>query len=318
MRFVFTEQHRRAYRVRVICQAPGVPASGYDRSRKRPALLPQRHYRRFRATIRTLLGAHRLTCAQAWEHEALRPLEVTCGPVRVKRLAQQEGLRTLTARQFRQTTRAAAAHPTAPNVLNRTFTVAAPTTTAVGDITYQLTEEGCSYVAVISDLQSRQVVEWATGERSTEGQAHAALQPALSRRSIGNDPLHHTEGRIEYTSAGYQRRPQARGLGVSTNWDGNRSDIGVTTRPSARSKVGLAGCFPSRALAHGTLFDYLETFYNRIRIHLSSGFRNAAKAAAGFDHEAAVRREGLFPPPTRSRRAQLHATTPHDGERGRR
>jgi putative transposase len=288
MRFVFIERHRRAYPVRVMCAVLDVSASGYYRWRQRPESVRQRDDRRLRTEIRAIFRASRQTYGRPRVHEALRALGIPCGPMRVRRLMRQEGLRAKKGRRFRQTTQAAASRPTAPNVLNREFNVAAPNTAWVGDITYLWTEEGWLYLAVILDLYSRRVIGWATGERLTEGLAHAALQRALSERSIGKNVIHHTDRGSQYTSAGYRRLLQAHGLIVSMSRKGNCWDNAVVESFFATLKVELGDRFPSRALAHDALFEYIEIFYNRTRMHASIGFISPAEAEARFDHEAAA------------------------------
>ena len=288
MRFVFIERHRQAYPVRVMCGVLDVSASGYYRWRQRPESVRQRDDRRLRVEIRAIFRASRQAYGRPRVHEALRVLGVRCGPMRVRRLMRQEGLRAKKGRRFRQTTRAAASRPTAPNVLNREFNVAAPNTAWVGDITYLWTDEGWLYLAVILDLYSRRVIGWATGERLSEGLAHAALQRALSERSIGKGLIHHSDRGSQYTSVDYQRLLQAHGLVVSMSRKGNCWDNAVVESFFATLKVELGDRFPSRALAHDALFEYIEVFYNRARMHASIGFISPAEAEARFENEAAA------------------------------
>jgi len=166
--------------------------------------------------------------------------------------------------------------------------VAAPNTAWVGDITYLWTDEGWLYLAVILDLYSRRVIGWATGERLTEGLAHAALQRALSERSIGKGLIHHSDRGSQYTSVDYQRLLQAHGLVVSMSRKGNCWDNAVVESFFATLKVELGDRFPSRALAHDALFEYIEIFYNRARMHASLGFISPAEAEARFENETAA------------------------------
>ena len=288
MRFVFIERHCRVYPVRVMCTVLDVSPSGYYRWRQRPESARQREDRRLRVEIRAIFRANRQAYGRPRVHEALRVLGFRCGPMRVRRLMRQEGLRAKKGRRFRQTTRAVSSRPTTPNVLNREFNVAAPNTAWVGDITYLWTYEGWLYLAVILDLYSRRVIGWATGERLTEGLAHAALQRALSERRIGQGLIHHSDRGSQYTSVGYQRLLEAHGMVVSMSRKGNCWDNAVVESFFATLKVELGDRFPSRALAHDALFEYIEIFYNRARMHGSIGFISPAEAEARFENEAAA------------------------------
>ena len=149
MKFAFIERNRQAHPVRVMCAVLEVSASGYYRWRQRPVSGRQREDRRLRVEIRSVFRTSRETYGRPRMHRALRGLGLRCGQARVARLMRQDGLHAKKGRRFRQTTRAAASHPTAPNVLDRAFSVAAPNTAWVGDITYLWTEEGWLYLAVI-------------------------------------------------------------------------------------------------------------------------------------------------------------------------
>ena len=288
MKFTFIERNRHAHPVRVMCAVLDVSASGYYRWRGRPASPRQHEDRRLSIEIRSVFRASRETYGRPRVHRELRDRGIRCGPARVARLMRQDGLRAKKARRFRQTTRAASSRPTAPNVLNRVFTVTAPNTAWVGDITYLWTEAGWLYLAVVLDLYSRRVVGWATSERLTDSLAHAALQRALTERHVGTDLVHHTDRGSQYTSASYQRLLLAHRLTVSMSRKGNCWDNAVVESFFATLKVELGDRFPSRALAHDALFEYIEIFYNRSRMHSSIGFISPAEAEARFDNEAAA------------------------------
>jgi transposase InsO family protein len=132
------------------------------------------------------------------------------------------------------------------------------------------------------------VVGWATSERLTDSLAHAALQRALTERHVGTDLVHHTDQGSQYTSASYQRLMRAHGLTVSMSRKGDCWDNAVVESFFATLKVELGDRFPSRALAHDALFEYIEIFYNRARMHSSIGFISPAEAEARFDNEAAA------------------------------
>jgi transposase InsO family protein len=288
MKFAFIERNRQAHPIRVMCTVLEVSASGYYRWRQQPVSDRQREDRRLRVEIGSIFRASRQTYGRPRMHRALRDRGIRCGQARVVRLMRHDGLRAKKARRFRQTTRAAASRPTAPNVLDRGFTVAAPNIAWAGDITYLWTEQGWLYLAVMLDLYSRRVIGWATAERLTESLAHAALQRALAERHVGTELVHHTDRGSQYTSASYQRLLRTHGLTVSMSRKGNCWDNAVVESFFATLKVELGERFPSRALAHDALFEYIEIFYNRARMHSSIGFISPAEAEARFENEAAA------------------------------
>jgi len=96
---------------------------------------------------------------------------------------QQQGLHARKKRRFQTTTDSRHGLPVAPNVLDRQFTVTAPDTTWVTDITYLWTREGWLYLAVILDLFSRRVVGWSMSESITRQLTLDALEAALGQRT---------------------------------------------------------------------------------------------------------------------------------------
>lgn len=288
MKFVFIEENRQVHPVRIMCHALDVSPSGYYRWRQQPTSERERENRRLGAEVRALFRASRETYGRPRMQRELRARGIRCGQTRVARLMRQHGLRAKKACRFRQTTRAATSHTQAPNVLNRVFNAVAPNTAWVGDITYLWTEEGWLYLAVVLDLYSRRVVGWATHTRLTDALAHAALQRALTERHVGSHLVHHTDRGSQYTSRRYQHLIRQHGLTVSMSRKGNCWDNAVVESFFATLKVELGERFASRDVATAALFDYIEIFYNRKRMHSSIGFISPAEAEARFSNEAAA------------------------------
>ena len=182
---------------------------------------------------------------------------------------------------------AAQAHEKAPNVLNRAFAVDAPDRAWAGDITYLWTTEGWLYLAVVLDLYSRRVVGWAVSERLKEELALAALERALRERRACKGLIHHSDRGCQYTSARYQRLVQRGGLTASMSRPGDCWDNAVVESFFATLKVELGDAFSSRWAARLALFDYIEIFYNRQRMHSSLGFVSPAEAETRFWKAAA-------------------------------
>ena len=106
---------------------------------------------------------------------------------------REQGLRAREKRRFQRTTDSQHDLPVAPNVLDRQFTVAAPNTAWVSDITYLWTREGWLYLVVILDLFSRRVVGWALRNRITRELAVEALTMALAHRQPDPGLVHHSD-----------------------------------------------------------------------------------------------------------------------------
>lgn len=203
---------------------------------------------------------------------------------RVERIMRGAGIVGVQRRRHRTTTRANSAHPVEPNVLARDFTASRPDQRWVTDITYIWTDEGWAYLAAILDLYSRAIVGWALSASLSTDLPLAALNMALLRRTPGRELLHHSDRGCQYTSAAYRDELAARGITVSMSRRGNCWDNAVAESFFATLKCELVYTkrWSSRAELRASLFEYLETFYNRRRLHSALGYRAPAEVEAAY------------------------------------
>src|SRR2546428_6867719 len=130
---------------------------------------------------------------------------------------QQQGLRARKKGRFRTTTDSRHGLPLAANVLDRQFTVTAPNTTWVTDITYLWTREGWLYLAVILDLFSRRVVGWSMSDSITRQLTVDALAAALGHRTPPPGLLHHSDLGGQYAGDAYHALLDLHGLAATMN-----------------------------------------------------------------------------------------------------
>ena len=196
------------------------------------------------------------------------------GRHRVARLMQQQGLHARKKRRFQTTTDSRHGLPVAANVLDRQFTVTAPDTAWVTDITYLWTREGWLYLAVILDLFSRRVVGWSMSESITRQLTLDALEAALGQRTPPPGLLHHSDRGSQYASGDYQALLDAHGLVGSMSRRGNCWDNAVAESFFSTLKIELVypADWATRAAARAAVFEYLEVFYNGQRRHSSLGY----------------------------------------------
>lgn len=205
-------------------------------------------------------------------HAELRAQGVRVSRRRVIRAMQAQGLRGRVRRAYTKTTDSTHGLPTAPNVLDREFTAAAPNERWVGDVTLLRTPDGWLYLAVILDLYSRMVVGWATSGINDRKLALAALDQGLRRRRPATGLLHHTDQGSPYASAEYQAALEKAGIVCSMSRTGNCWDNAAMESWFGTLKTELGEVFESATDASKLLFDYVEVFYNQQRRHSSLGY----------------------------------------------
>ena len=287
MRYAFIEAHRSQYGIGVMCSVLEVSRSGYYAWRGRPESRRSREDRRLTVEIRSVFRRNRQTYGSPRVHRALREMGICISRKRIARLMRSSGLVAMKARRFRRTTHAVEAHEKAPNILDRAFTAAAPDRVWAGDITYLWTREGWLYLAVVLDLFSRRVVGWAVSDRLQDDLALEALQRALHERHAGAGLIHHSDRGCQYTSLRYRRLLERSSVTTSMSRKGDCWDNAVVESFFATLKVELGDSFSSRPAARRALFDYIEVFYNRQRMHSSLGFVSPAEAELRYWKAAA-------------------------------
>jgi len=193
---------------------------------------------------------------------------------RVARLMQELDICAVAKRKYKATTDSKHSKPVAENRLNRNFTPEKPNTSWVADITYIYTQEGWLYLATIMDLFSRKIIGWSLRERLTKELVIAALDMALKQRNLFSDLLLHSDRGSQYASELYQLLLLKHGILCSMSGKGNCWDNAVMESFYRTLKVELIyqKTYQTRREAQRDIFEYIEIFYNRERLHSSLGY----------------------------------------------
>ena len=266
--------HESQYRVKRMCRMLGVSRSGYYAWRKRPTSQRAQANERLLVQIREEYQLSRKTYGSPRIYAALRKKGVTCSRKRVARLMRLDHIAARRARKRipRTTQRNLEAIP-APNLLNQDFSSPAPDRKWVSDITYIATAEGWLYLAAILDLFSRRVVGWAMDEHMEASLAQQAWNMAVSQRCPSAALLHHSDQGGQYTSDLYLQSLAAHHCQVSMSRVGNCFDNAAMESFFSTLKTECADQpFDTRAQARTTIFEYIEAWYNRQRLHSSLGY----------------------------------------------
>lgn len=220
--------------------------------------------------IKNIHAQSRQTYGSPRVEKVLRKKGRRHGRNRIARLMQQEGLRGRQQRRYRvHTTDSNHDEPIAPNRLAQAPKATAANQLWAADITYIETKEGWLYLAAILDLYSRKIVGWAMSERIDAALVLNALAMAVLHRRPPAHLLFHTDRGVQYASGDYRQALNRAGLIASMSRKGNCYDNAAMESFWSTLKLELVyrRCFQTRAQARTDIFDYIETFYNRQRIH---------------------------------------------------
>jgi putative transposase len=278
MRFRFIQTHAGQCRVDLMCRALDVSRSGYYAWRQREPSARQLANQRLMDLIRAIHRASRGLYGYRKVHRALLARGEVCGRNRVARLMSQAGLRSKRRRRYRVTTHSRHRRPVAPNLLARLFVATVPNQKWLSDITYVRTDQGWLYLAAILDLFSRRIVGWAMEAYLNDTLTRKALAMALAARCPPQGLLHHSDRGSQYASGNYrQLLKQSKAL-VSMSRSGEVYDNAPMESFFATLKTELVHHrhYRTRREAKNDIFEYIEVFYNRQRLHQALGYLSPA------------------------------------------
>jgi putative transposase len=273
-RFVGREKGR--FHLATLCRVLGVSPSGYRAWARGPATGRATADAALLAAIRAIHAASRGTYGSPRVHAALRAEGWRVGRKRVARLMRAAGIVGIHRRR-RATPVGRPAHraaTTAPDLVRRDFSAAAPDRLWVADITDLPTLEGPLHLAAIVDAWSRRVVGWSMADHLRTSLVLAALDAALAARDPAPGLVHHSDRGTQYTSLALGARLREAGIAASMGAPGTAYDNALAESFFASLETELVdgATWVTRAEAALAVFDWIERFYNRTRLHSALGY----------------------------------------------
>lgn len=217
-----------------------------------------------------------------------------CSRKRVAKLMKKEKIQAKMRKRWKVTTQhSKKTVEIAPNHLEQEFITEAPNKVWVSDITYVWTEEGWLYVASVMDLFSRKIVGLNMRDRLETELVTGALKQALYRRAPKEGLMHHSDRGSQYTSGEFKELTQRHGIYLSMSAKGHCYDNAVAESffHTLKTEETHLKRYRTREEAKLGIFEYVEVFYNRERLHSTLGYvspEDFEKACEGQRVESAV------------------------------
>ncbi len=271
--FRFIAAKKATFPISLLCEVLGVSRSGFHgwerrgpspRARSDAWLLGR--IRRIHERTRGVYGAPRV-------HAQLRHEGVRVGRKRVERLMRHAGLSGLINRKRGKTTIRVPGVRTAPDLVERDFAPTAADRLWCSDITYVRTWEGWLYLAAVMDCYSRRIVGWAMADHLRAELVVEALEMAVARRRPGPGLVHHSDAGSQYVALVFGQRCREAGIAVSIGSVGDAYDNAVAESffASLKKELLYRQSWPTKAGARTAIFEWIEGFYNRVRLHSTLG-----------------------------------------------
>lgn len=279
MRFEFMKKYEKELNVEKMAKILGVSRSGYYDFLKRGESVRSEENRRLKTKIKEIYSMNRGVYGSPRIHAEMIAQGEICSRRRVAKLMREDKIQAKMRKRWKKTTRVNKKAKVSINYLNQNFEVEAPDRVWVSDITYIATQEGWLYVAIVMDLFSRKIVGLSMGDKLQTDLVIKALKQALHRRSIQKGLIHHSDKGCQYTSREFSELAERHGIKLSMSGKGNCYDNAVAESFFHTLKTEHTNfCkYKIREEAKSSIFEYIEVFYNRKRLHSTNGYLSPDK-----------------------------------------
>lgn len=279
MKYAFMQTHREEFELKGMSRVLQVSRSGYYDWARRKESKRSRQDRMLLQEIRRIHQESKEAYGATKTWRALKQSGTACGKHRVTRLRREAGIEALRKRKFRLASKARHTAPAPPNLLRWPFKADHPDQIWVTDVTFIPTRAGWLYLAAMIDLHTRVVVGWSMRERPNQELVNEALMMAVEQRRPKPGLIHHSDQGILYSSASYLALLKKYGMLRSMSGKGNCYDNAVAESffSSLKNEIVHHRSYQTRDEARAEIFEYIELFYNRKRLHQSLNYQPPMK-----------------------------------------
>jgi transposase InsO family protein len=269
MKYQFIDTYRSAFAVEKMCRALKISKSGYYAWKIRPQSNRARENEKLDHHIRTTYKKSRGTYGSPRITEALKKQSISCSENRVAKRMRINDIKAKTKKRFKVTTNSKHNQPVAENLLGQNFEAQRPNQVWVSDITYIWTHEGWLYLAVILDLFSRQIVGWAMSNRLGQELVLDAFKQAIGSRRPQSGVIFHSDQGVQYACQAFRDLLHHYKFIQSMSGKGNCYDNAVAESffHTLKTELIYFENYITRGDAKNSVFEYIEIFYNRDRMH---------------------------------------------------
>lgn len=288
----FISAHKTVYSIRSMCCVLGVSSSWFH-ARSKTNLTRQAKAERDLDLVAEIL-------------RVIRENKKCYGPLRVFHKLMQEGIectsylvrKLMKLHNIRQpkrknwvprTTDSNHNHRIASNLLDRQFKIFQPNKVWLADITYIDTDEGWLYLAAVKDMATREIVGWSMDDHLKSTLCENALNMAIQNRTPSKGLIHHSDRGVQYACNDYRKILKRHRMKASMSRKGNCWDNAPMESffNSLKTECVYRNHFKTRKQAKAALFEYIEIFYNRQRLHSAIGYKTPLQACLEMTIKAA-------------------------------
>lgn len=263
--------HRHEYSIEEMARALGVSTQGFYLTQKRGLSRRRIRWESLALLIQVLYdGSGGSYGSRRIRRALLRSFEIKISQNQVCRLMRWLNLRSRRGKKFRvKTTDSSHSYPISPNLLKYVGAPVEKNRIWISDITYLKVPKGWIYLCIVMDLFSRKIVGWALRDHMKASLVTDALRMALRRRTPAGGLIFHSDRGSQYASHECRTLLRERNMLQSMSRRGNCWDNAWAESWFASLKLEMGSEFADLSEGEQKIFQFVEAFYNRQRIHSS-------------------------------------------------
>ncbi len=302
MIFKFMNDHIKMYPLEKMAEVLGVSRAGYYRYKGRKESSTRSKNKDLLAKIKIISVKSRCTYGSPRIHATLKKQGETCSRKRVAKIMRKHGIQSKIRKKWKATTKVNRdLSRVAPNLLKQNFKVHTINTVWVMDITYVYTKEGWLYVSTVLDLFSRRIVGLSMSNSPDTTLILNSLQQAITHRNPAKGLILHSDRGCQYTSVAYAEYAKTREFTLSMSAKGNCYDNAAmeTFFHTLKTEHVFFCNYLTREEAKTSIFEYIEVFYNRYRLHSTLDYMSPVEFESQkkpYDHSIKMSRVELARP----------------------
>lgn len=259
----------------------GVSRSGYYHWLERGPSRRARQNRRLREAIRRVWEGSKKMYGSPRIHRQLAREGWAVSRARIARLMKAMGIASRIRKKWVTTTDSNHRWPVAANLLDRNFVPQALSQVWVSDITYIPSEQGWLYLTTVMDLADRQILGWSLSDGMSAGQTSlAAFRQAVVRRPPARGMLFHSDQGVQYACGEFTKELAGYKIIQSMSRKGNCWDNAPAESffKTLKYELDMPDRYQSYHQARTAIFEFIEIWYNRKRLHSALNYQSPAQA----------------------------------------
>lgn len=276
MKYKFIQNNEYLFSIEKMCNVLKLSSSGYYKWKNRLSSKRLLLKEKIKEQITSIYFSSKQRYGSPRIAFELNSLGYRISRITVAKYMKELGLRSKLSRKFKVTTNSKHNYLVVENVLNRGFTISAPSEVWVSDITYIQTKEGFLYLTTVIDLYDRKIIGWSLSNgMSTEETSLAAWKMAIKNRKVTKGLLFHSDRGVQYASRKFANTIEVYGVTRSMSRKGNCWDNAVAESffKSLKTELIYGNKLISKEKMELEIFEYIEIWYNKKRRHSTLNYK---------------------------------------------